>query len=53
MKCQVVLGWDFITPVGAPLEAVVDSAKQLRKEDPPEDGAMHHSNKMYTGNVSM
>ena len=27
MKFQVVPGWDFITPVGAPLEAVVDSAE--------------------------
>ena len=51
MKCQVDPGWDLITPVGAPLEAVVDSTETAEEGGyPPEDGATHHSIKMYTGN---
>ena len=45
----MVPGWDLITSVGPPLEAVVDSAETAGKENPPEDGAPHHSIKIYTG----
>lgn len=34
----MVLGWELITPVGAPLEA----PKQPRKEDLPDDGIITH-----------
>ena len=42
----MVPGWYLITPVGTPLEAVVDSA-----ETAEEGGSTtHHSIKMYRGN---
>ena len=48
IESQLVQGWDLITPVGAPPEAVVDNiekhpAKRLRKDRgaTKEDGDMH------------
>ena len=42
IESQLVQGWDLITPVGAPPEAVVDSIDKVEEGGPTkEDGTMH------------